>query len=142
MLKVLEIKLRGLRGVIAFEDCQWMDNSSWRLARGIAVREESSAPYRERVVLLRHRLHVGHHLFAHLVSVRHRLRGRGRGARGRFDRGPAGPGEQRRARRLRRAARPGFVRPEARRAAGRAARITFKGRGAAELFGARVRAGR
>ena len=52
--------------------------SSSRLARGIAVREESSAPYRERVVLLRHRLHVGHHLFAHLVSVRHRLRGRGR----------------------------------------------------------------
>ena len=51
--------------------------SSSRLARASAVREESSAPYRERVVLLRHRLHVGHHLFAHLVSVRH-FAGRGR----------------------------------------------------------------
>ena len=51
--------------------------SSSRLTRASAVREESSAPYRERVVLLRHRLHVGHHLFAHLVSVRH-FAGRGR----------------------------------------------------------------
>ena len=33
MLKVLEIKLCGVKGVLAFEDCQWMDNSSWRLAR-------------------------------------------------------------------------------------------------------------
>lgn len=35
MLRVLELKLAGVRGVLAFEDCQWMDNSSWRLTREV-----------------------------------------------------------------------------------------------------------
>ena len=47
--------------------------SSSSLARGVAVRPDLTAPYLERVVLLRHRLHVVHHLLAHLVSVRRRL---------------------------------------------------------------------
>ena len=33
MCRVLEIKLRGIRGVIALEDCQWMDSASWRLLK-------------------------------------------------------------------------------------------------------------
>ena len=31
MLRVLEIKLRGVRGVLAFEDAQWMDHAAWKL---------------------------------------------------------------------------------------------------------------
>ena len=33
MRRVLEVKLCGVRGTLALEDCQWMDNSAWRLAR-------------------------------------------------------------------------------------------------------------
>ena len=47
--------------------------SSSSLARGVAVRPDLTAPYLERVVNLRHRHHLVHHLLAHLVSVRRRL---------------------------------------------------------------------
>ena len=33
MLRVLEIKLGGVRGVLVFDDAQWMDPSAWRLCR-------------------------------------------------------------------------------------------------------------
>ena len=33
MLRVLELKLRGARGVLALDDCQHMDAASWRLTQ-------------------------------------------------------------------------------------------------------------
>lgn len=47
--------------------------SSSSLAFRVTVRLDLTEPYLERVVLLRHRLHVVHDLLAHLVSVRRRL---------------------------------------------------------------------
>ena len=35
MRRVLEIKLRDVHGVLAFEDSQWMDTASWRLIREV-----------------------------------------------------------------------------------------------------------